>query len=126
MMADPAPAVDVVHRIGGSSIANLRLKPAEARLNPPGISVLKGGSPGDAQAQIRAAFPDATKLHELARIIGSTTTEALRQAGFDVIADPSRRFPNHHRIVHAEGVPGFCYENLAQLSGAFFETFVGG
>lgn len=34
-----------IHRIGGGTVENLRLKPAEAVLEPPGISVLKAPTP---------------------------------------------------------------------------------
>lgn len=79
-----------IHRIGGGSIDNLRLKPIEARLDPPDISVLKGGSPSGAAEQMRTAFPNATKLHESTRIVGSATEDAIRDAGFDVLPDPTR------------------------------------
>jgi hypothetical protein len=111
-----------IHRIGGGSLENLRLKPAEAKLNPSGISVLRGGTPAEAAEQIKAAFPGATKLQESAKIVGSTTEDAIRGAGFDVLPDPTRRFPNHHRIVHPEGAAGFTDENLALLSEAFTDT----
>jgi hypothetical protein len=34
-----------IHRIGGGAVENLRLKPKEATLEKPGISVLKAASP---------------------------------------------------------------------------------
>ena len=33
-------------------------------MKPPGISVLKGGTPTDAAEQMKVAFPTAAKLHE--------------------------------------------------------------
>jgi len=36
----PRTDSDDMHRIGGSSVDNLRLKPREAPLNPPGISII--------------------------------------------------------------------------------------
>ena len=51
-----------------------------------------------------------------------TTEDAIRGAGFDVMPDPTRRFPNHHRIIHPEGAAGFTDENLARLSEAFTDT----
>ena len=42
----------VVHRIGGGSIANLRLSPPDLQETPPGISVLLGGTPQEAAAQM--------------------------------------------------------------------------
>jgi hypothetical protein len=111
-----------IHRIGGGQVENLRLKPPEASLAPPGISVLKAPSPAGVAAQIRSAFPGASELHEACKVIGSTSVEAIRDAGFDIIANPTRRLPNHHRIIHSEGASGFVDENLERLSIAFCET----
>jgi hypothetical protein len=121
-LSDPAVALGAVHRIGGTSIENLRLKAKEVNLKPPGISVLKTQTPAEAAAEIRAAYPQATELHEAAATIGSATIEAIRGAGFDVIDLPSRRLPNHCRIIHAEGTSGFTDENLARLAGVFTNT----
>lgn len=101
---------------------NLRLKPKEATLNPPGISVLKALSPGEAARQIREAFPNAEELHEATRIVGSTTTEKIRSAGFDVRPNPTRKLPNHHRVIHPDGADGFSDENLKKLSEVFTDT----
>jgi hypothetical protein len=117
----PAGTSDV-HRIGGASVANLRLKPREATLTPPGISVLKAPSPGDAAQQMRAAFPRAQRLHEAARTVASTTEELIRSAGFDIIPAPSQALPNHYRIIHADGAAGFTDEDLARLAVVFVET----
>jgi hypothetical protein len=95
-------------------------------LNPPGISVLKGGTPADAAKQMRSAFPNARKLHELTRIVGSAAEQAIRAAGFDVMPDPTRRFPNHHRVIHYDGVVGFIDDNLARLSVTFTNIMLGG
>jgi len=111
-----------MHRIGGSSVENLRLKPREATLNPPGISLLHAPSPGDAARQMREAFPAADGLHEAARTISSTTVDKIRSAGFDVIPNPTRKLPNHYRLIHPDGVAGFNDENLARLSAVFTET----
>ena len=111
-----------IHRIGGGSVGNLRLKLAEEKLDPPGISVLKAPAPVDVVAQVRSAFPGATRLLEAAKVIGTTSEEAIRQAGFELLPDPTRRFPNHHRIIHPAGAAGFTDENLARLSAAFSET----
>lgn len=72
-MAEPGD----IHRIGGSSVDNLRLKPRDARLKPPGISVLKAATPAEAASQLGAALPEATDLHKAAKIIGSSTTESV-------------------------------------------------
>jgi hypothetical protein len=75
-------------------VDNLRLKPAEVDLDPPGISVLRGGSPADAARQIRAAFPKAIGLHEAAKVVGSSSEGSIRDAGFLLHPDPSRKFGN--------------------------------
>ncbi len=117
-----ATATGDIHRIGGGNAANLRLKLREAKLNPPGISVLKAASPGEAAQQVRAALPKAKKLHEAARTMGSTTEELIRGVGFDIIPAPSRALPNHYRIIHPAGVAGFTDENLARLASVFVDT----
>ena len=88
-------AVEDMHRIGGSSVENLRLKPREATLNPPGISLLHAPAPREAARQMREAFPAADELHAAAQVIGSTTVEKIRSAGFDVIPNSTKRLPNH-------------------------------
>jgi hypothetical protein len=113
---------DDIHRIGGGGVENLRLKPREVRLNPPGISVLKASSPGEASRQIREAFPDATELHAVAKVVGSTSVQRIRSAGFDVILNPTRKLPNHCRIIHSDGAAGFSDENLERLSEVFTDT----
>jgi hypothetical protein len=111
-----------VHRIGGGSLTNLRLKPKEAAKNPPEISVLLGGTPQDAARQMRTAYPRSTRLHALAAVVGTATAEAIRQAGFEVIPDPSRHFPNHACIIHPQGIAGFDDANLTLLSQVFQDT----
>ena len=112
-----------LHRIGGSGVENLRLNPREATLNPPGISLLQCASPRDAARQIQESFPTAEKLLEAAaQAVGSTTADKVRSAGFDVIPDPTKKLPNHYRLIHPEGVRGFNDENLARLSAVFTDT----
>lgn len=111
-----------IHRIGGSSIENLRLKSQEAGLEPPGISVLHAVTPAGAALELRSAYPDATGLHRAAATIASGTVAAIRAAGFDVIFAPSRRLLNHCRLVHPEGVAGFTDLNLERLRQAFADT----
>jgi hypothetical protein len=111
-----------MHRIGGSNVENLLLKPREATLNPPGISLWRAPSPREAARQIREAFPAADELHAAAQVIGSTTVEKIRSAGFDIIANPTKRLPNHYRLIHPDGVAGFNDENLVRLSAVFTET----
>ncbi len=79
-------------------------------------------TPADAAAEVRQGLPQAKRLHEQAKTIGSTTIEAIRSVGFDVIPQPSQALPNHHRIIHADGVPGFGEETLAQLASVFTNT----
>ena len=111
-----------IHRIGGGRVENLRLKPQEAKLGPPGISVLKAPTPGDAAQQIRAAFPEAKGLYEAARVVGSSSAEKIRGVGFDVVPNPTKKLPNHHRLTHPDGPKGFNDENLKRLSEVFTDT----
>jgi hypothetical protein len=101
----------------------LKLKDAKKKLDPPGISVLKSDSPAEAAQQMRDAFPNAGKLHEASKTVGSSNLEKIKEAGFDVIPDPTKKFPNHQRVIHPEGVKGFENEdNLKKLSNAFTNT----
>jgi hypothetical protein len=111
-----------VHRVGGGSLANLRLSPLDAKQTPPGISVLLGGTPQAAAAQMRRAFPGSRKWRETAHTVGTTTVGALREAGFEIMPDPTTRFPNHARLIHPRGVAGFTDENLARLAATFRNT----
>ena len=120
--AGPATSNRDIHRIGGANVENLRLKPREATLNLPGISVIKAPNSGAAAQEMRTGLPKAKNLHEQAKTIGSATEEAIRGAGFDVIPTPSDTLPNHHRIIHPEGVRGFNDANLARLAEAFVNT----
>ncbi|MGH8066613.1 MAG: hypothetical protein ACRERE_15510 [Candidatus Entotheonellia bacterium] len=103
-------------------MANLRLKPREAALNPPGISLLRASSPGDVARQIQEAFPTADALHDAAQVIGSTTVDNIRQVGFNVLPNPTKKLPNHYRLIHPDGVAGFNDANLVRLSAVFTET----
>ena len=112
----------LVNRIGGAAVENLRLKPGEAGLNPPGISVLLDVDPATAARQMVDAFPSATRLHEAARTVGQSTLDRIRASGFDVIPDATKKFPNHGRIIHPDGAAGFCDSNLCRLSEAFSDV----
>jgi hypothetical protein len=114
--------VGELHRIGGCSVENLRLKPREAALDPPGISLVNAPAPETVARQMREAFPLAGELHKAAQVIGSTTAEKIRGTGFDVIANPTRKLPNHYRLIHPEGAAGFDDANLARLAAVFTET----
>lgn len=112
----------VVHRIGGAAVDNLRLKPAEHGLTPPGISVLLGGTPQETAAQMRRVLPGSRKWARQAGTVATATAAAIRAAGFDVIPAPSGALPNHARLVHPDGAAGFTDANLAQLAGVFGTT----
>ena len=71
---------------------------------------------------MREAFPAADGLHEAAQVIGSTTVENICGAGVDIMPNPTKKLPNHYRLIHADGVAGFNDENLARLSAVFTET----
>jgi hypothetical protein len=98
---------------------NLTLKPAEEKLDPPGISVLIGGTPEQAAADMRRVFGPRSTLGKLARVVGTAAIEAIRASGFDVIAAPTNNFPNHGRLIHPPGIAGFTPENLARLATVF-------
>jgi hypothetical protein len=112
----------VVHRIGGGSVANLSLSPVDRQLSPPGISVLLGGTPQEAAAQLRQAFPRSQRWQAAAQTVGTTTAAAVRQAGFELVPDPTSRFPNHARLLHPHGAAGFTDANLGLLARAFHES----
>jgi hypothetical protein len=111
-----------IHRIGGGTVENLRLKPQEAALEPPGISVLQAPAPDEAARQLREAFPGALRLHKQANVVGSTNEAAIRAAGFELVHAPTSNFPNHYRITHPDGAEGFNDVNLARLAAAFADT----
>lgn len=121
----PVSPDTVVHRIGGGGVNNLRLKTKEESLDPPGISVFLGGTPEEAASTIRQVFPLATRLLAEADRVGTSTVEAIRNAGFDVMTDPTRHFANHACLVHPGGLAGFSRKNLMALSQVFQETHLG-
>ena len=106
-----------IHRLGGGSGANLNLKPAERSLVPPGISTLQGGSPVEAAAAMRQHFPRMAPRGRT--VVGTATVACIREAGFDVIMNPTPRFPQHARLVHPDGVGGFAQDNLERLAQCF-------
>jgi hypothetical protein len=110
---------EVVHRIGGGDPTNLTLKPAEENLDPPGISVLIGGTPEQAAADMRRVFGPRSALGRLARVVGTAEFKAIRAMGFDIIPAPTRNFPNHGRLIHPRGIAGFSPKNLAKLATVF-------
>ena len=108
-----------MHRIGGSSVENLRSKTREATLDPPDISLLHAPSPGVAARQ-RQAFPAADGLHEATEVTVDDGGH-LRGVGFDV-SRSDEELPDHDRLIHPDGVAGFSDANLARLSAVFMET----
>jgi hypothetical protein len=106
-----------IHRIGGGSVENLALKPTEEDLDPPGISVFHGGRPGEAAAAMRRHFPRMARRGKA--VVGSTIALKVRAAGFNVIMNPTPRFPQHARLIHPAGVAGFTRENLERLAKCF-------
>ena len=120
-MIIPVPAETVVHRIGGAAMDNLRLKRAEQKLVPPGVSVLFGGTAEQAMEDMKSAYPNAAKwAGELA--VGTSTVATVRSVGFEVWPCPNSMFANHARIVHPEGIPGFTDEYLSHLASVFAES----
>lgn len=116
----PVPDEVVVHRIGGSSIINLTLKAHEVKLAPPGISLLCEGTPAEAAEAMRRHFPRMAPRGQTA--VGSTTVSKIRGAGFEVINNPTPRFPQHSRLIHPLGAAGFTEENLKRLALCFTEN----
>ncbi len=110
---DDAP----IHRIGGGSAGNLALKPAETTLTPPGISTFHGGTPAKAAEAMRRQYRRIAPRDQT--VVSTATAGRIREAGFDVIMDPTKRFPQHARLIHPDGADGFTQENLERLAQAF-------
>ncbi|MCS4309655.1 RHS repeat-associated protein [Rheinheimera pacifica] len=98
-------------RIAGGDASNLKLKGIEKNLSPPGISLLVSTDAQTAAAQFRSKFPNFSF-----NITGQASLRGIREAGFDVMADPTSNFVNHARLVHPAGVAGFNLENRQRLS----------
>jgi hypothetical protein len=111
-------------RNGGGAAENLRLKPRETKLKPPGISLLLTHTPQEAAAQMRAVFGPGTRMFEASHVIGTVSLDDIRAAGFDVLPVPTGDFPNHLRLIHPDGVAGFSDANLQELSKFFVDTAV--
>ena len=117
----PLPDDVVVHRVGGAAVENLRLGPLDSPAIPPGLSVLAGGSPGQAAAQMRTAYP-GRKWRAAASVVASASVAAVRAAGFDVVEMPTNKLTNHARLTHPAGVGGFTDDDLLRLAQAFQTT----
>lgn len=103
-------------------MANLRLSAVDRQQTPPGISVLLGGTPGEAAEQMRQAFPRSRKWQTASQTVGSTTVVEVRQAGFEVVPDPTSRFANHARLILPTGETGFTDAKLAILARVFQDS----
>ncbi len=103
-------------------MANLQLSPLDREQTPPGISVLLDGTPQEAATQMRQAFPRSKKWLAAAEMVGTTSTAELRQAGFEIVPDPTARFSNHARLIHPDGMAGFSDANLETLAKTFDNT----
>jgi len=115
----------VVHHVGGKTLGNMRLRTSEKKLKPPGWSVLIGGLPEDAAKAMLVAFPDPilhSQIHQKAKIVASAAVGEIRGVGFDVVSDPTLRFPNHGRLVHSGGADAFTNEALEKLACVFREV----
>lgn len=110
----------LIHRIGGGDVHNLALKPAEVTLNPPGISTFWGGTAAEAAEAMRRQFPRMAPRGST--VVGTATAGQIRQTGFDVIMNPTPRFPQHARLIHPDGAAGFSQGNLQKLAQAFRNT----
>jgi hypothetical protein len=64
-----------VPRVGGGDEKNLGLKPHEAKLDPPGISVLIGGTPAETAAAFRRVFGPKSSLGRAANTVGTAEIE---------------------------------------------------
>jgi hypothetical protein len=113
----------VVHRLGSATATGFTPSPAELALNPPGVSVLLGGTADEAMASMRAVYPRSRKW-QAAGAVSSATVAAVQAAGFDVVEDPTANFSNHARLVHPLGAAGFTDENLTALAAVFTEVVV--
>lgn len=71
---------------------------------------------------MREAFPRSKKWKQAAGIVGTTTVASVRRAGFEVVPDPTSRFPNHARLTHPDGIAGFSAANLETLAQVFSNT----
>jgi hypothetical protein len=71
---------------------------------------------------MRQAFPKSHKWCATAQTVGTTTAAALRQAGFEIVPDPTSRFANHARLIHPDGLSGFTDATLETLAQTFVDT----
>ena len=118
-----------VHRVGGGEASNLGLKPPEARLDPPGISVLIGGTPAETAAAFRRVFGRSPTWGGLqAPSVRQRSSKSQRSASMSSRFRPAT-FPTHGRIIHPTGVggvhpgePGEALTGLHRHDGAVIMT----
>jgi hypothetical protein len=94
----------------------------EMELDIPGISVIRANSADEAGKIMKQRFPNASSLHaEIdAGNIAEIDAKKIREAGFDVIHDPTKRIGDAHaRLIHPDGIDGFNDVNLNKLSRNF-------
>ncbi|NVK65942.1 MAG: RHS domain-containing protein, partial [Flavobacteriales bacterium] len=122
------PGDTKLYRVGGGDVGNLGFNDREIKainrgqLDPPGISLIRANSAEEAGNIMKAAFPKATGLHQSidSGNIAETTAKKIREAGFDVIHDPTKRLGDAHaRLIHPNGVDGFSDANKSNLSSKF-------
>lgn len=112
-------------RVGGASADKLQLTANDRSGTPMGLSVLAVESPKDAAMAFRAIWPKAnSRNHQASFLVGVTTLQQVRLAGFDAEPSETNTFLNHWTITHAAGVAGFSPANLDRLSKAFVDVKV--
>lgn len=106
----PLPDGTNIYRVSTEGPYNFDFNPRElaaiesGKLNPPGVSVIRAGSPEEATGIWNKAFPNRP-----ATSVGEMNAQEIRAAGYDVIHDPSKGAlgENHARLIHPDGVKGF-------------------
>ena len=117
----PASGSRGIHRIGGASVENLRLKPRSGPRRPRDLRH-RAPTAKVAANEMRTGLPKAKgaprggENHRLDHG-RSDSQRRLRYHPHGLHA-----LPNHHRIIHPEGVAGFNDENLARLAEVFVNT----
>lgn len=127
-LIDGQPLSDAtqVFRISGESGSNaFKFNSREldaitkGKLDPPGISLIRANSADEAMLTWNKAFPN--RQVDISSV-GGTTAAEIREAGFDVIHNPSKKGAlgdSHARLIHPDGVDGFNDANLDTLSKKF-------
>lgn len=109
-------------RVGGGAPSNLKLKPRERDLNPPGISFLAGFDAKSVALQFKAVMLARGQIKAAAQatIMGRIPIQSAFKHGFTPMVNPTAAFPNHIRLTHRMGVEGFSnLLNRQKLSQEF-------